>query len=163
MIMRLGPYISEVGGASWRIHIKLKKMCNSPACSQPAVRTVHHRPNAKTGSAPLSPNKKSVRLLGESKLNSPLVPIPLGSEISISMYREMHAPITNCVNPRSRPSRFRKGPKPHNPGFRRPQVRHCWSLTPTRVPQEGQTTDPHFCRNMRSLWGQTFERSVDAF
>src|SRR5438132_3720263 len=60
----------------------------------------------------------------------------------------MQLHITNCVKPRSRPSRLRSGANPQSPGFHRPQVKHRSSLTPTRLPHDGQTTDPHFCLNM---------------
>jgi hypothetical protein len=60
----------------------------------------------------------------------------------------MHEPMTNCAKPTSCPNRCSRGANPHNPGFHRPHVRHSRSLTPTRFLHEGQTTDPHFCRNM---------------
>src|SRR5262245_7764574 len=83
--------------------------------------------------------------------------IPLGSTTNISRYSEMQTPSRSCVNPGYRPSRFKRGAKPHNLGCRRPQFKHCSSLTPTRFPQEGQTTEPHFCLNMGSLCGQIEE------
>src|SRR5262245_13903868 len=121
----------------------LKKMWSTPACNQPAVRKVHHRPAPKTGTTPLSPNKNRLRLLGDRKFKKLPLLMPFGSVSSISAYNEMQAPMTNWVNPRSRPSRFNAGAKPHSPGFQRPQVRHCWSFTPTRFPHEGHTTEPH--------------------
>src|SRR5436309_14171745 len=60
----------------------------------------------------------------------------------------MQLHITNCVNPRSRPKRLSTGANPHKPGFHRPHVKHRSSLTPTRLPQDGQTTEPHFCRSI---------------
>ena len=42
----------------------LKRMCSTPACSQPAVSTVHQRPNWNTGSAPLAPSRNSTSVLG---------------------------------------------------------------------------------------------------
>src|SRR5215510_136500 len=130
----------------------LKKMWSRPACNQPAVRTVHHRPARNTGRQPLAPKRNRASLLGDKKFKKPPVLMPLGSATSISMYNVAQAPITNCVNPRSRPRRFKNGAKPHSPGFQRPHVRHCLSLTPTRVPHEGHTTEPHFCLSMKRLW-----------
>src|SRR5437762_3365181 len=121
--IRLGPYTSEVGGASWRIAIRLKKMCSRPPCNHPAVRTVHHRPAPKTGSAPLSPKRKRLRGLGDRKLKERLKLIHSGYMASIRAYKAMQVPITNWVNPRSRPNRFNRGAKPHNPGFHRPQMK----------------------------------------
>src|SRR5436305_2316747 len=54
----------------------------------------------------------------------------------------MLPPRTSWTNPRSRP-RPRSAPvRPHIPGFRRPQLRHSRSATPTSLPHDGQTTDP---------------------
>ena len=147
MTIRLAPYISDVAGASCRIHIILKRMCSAPACSHPAVRKVHHRPYRKTGITPLAPKRNKLRTLGERKLK-PLMLTPAVSVASVSRYRMTQLPITNCVKPRSRPSRFRTGANPQSPGFQRPHVKHRSSLTPTRLPHEGHTTDPHFCLNM---------------
>src|SRR5262249_34391814 len=116
---------SDVGGANWRIHIMLKKMCSRPACNQPAVITVHQRPAPNTGLAPLAPNTNSMRVLGDRKFKIPPVLIAFGSTNSIRAYSEMQPPMTNCVNPRSRPSRLNNGAKPHKPGFQRPHVKHC--------------------------------------
>src|ERR1051326_778408 len=125
----------------------LKRMCRAPSCSQPTVRNVHHLPYPNTGMAPLAPNRNKLRVLGERKLK-PLMLTPWVSAARVSRYRTMQLHMTNCVKPRSRPSRFRTGAKPQSPGFHRPQVKQRSSLTPTRLPHEGHTTEPHFCLNM---------------
>jgi hypothetical protein len=41
-------------------------------------------------------------------------------------------------------------------------VKHRSSLTPTRLPHDGQTTDPHFCLNIYWNVGPTGRPTVDA-
>src|SRR5215471_6691815 len=96
---------------------------------------------------PLAPNRNRLRTLGERKLR-PFMLMPWVSAASVSRYNMMQLHMTNCVNPRSRPSRFSSGANPQSPGFQRPQVKHRSSFTPTRLPHEGHTTEPHFCLNM---------------
>ena len=64
--MRPAPKRSATAGASCRIHITLKTTCSTPACSQPAVSTVHQRPNWNTGTAPLAPIRNRTSVLGDS-------------------------------------------------------------------------------------------------
>src|SRR5258706_304728 len=61
-------------------------MCSSPACSQPALNTVHHRPAAKTGTAPLSPKRNSTFGLGDSADKRLPVPMPPPDSSSITTH-----------------------------------------------------------------------------
>src|SRR5262245_56850935 len=117
-----------------------------PPCNQLAVNTVYHRP-ANTG-APAAPNRNKLFMLGRRNSVPPTTAMPPGSAISENVYMTMQAVNTRGVKPRSRPRRLSAGANPHKPGFHRPQLKHRSSLTPTRLPQDGQTTEPHFCRSI---------------
>ena len=62
--VRAGPNSSVIAGPIMRTQYMFIRMCSSPACSQPALSTVHHRPAPKTGTAPLSPNRNRIAGLG---------------------------------------------------------------------------------------------------
>jgi hypothetical protein len=97
-------------------------MCSSPACSQPALSTVHQRPNWNTGIAPLAPNRNSTGVLGASAdmmLSTRIPPPDISSVITHSVTQ---APTTSCANPKSAPRLRSIGPNPQSPGFDRPQV-----------------------------------------
>ncbi len=58
------------------------------------------------------------------------------------MYSAPLLQMTSGTNPRSFPRLRKSGANPHIPGFRRPQLKHFSSRTPTRDPQDAQTTEP---------------------
>jgi len=96
-------------------------MCNSPACSHPALSTVHQRPRPNTGRAPLAPNTTMTLVLGDrAERMFPPPPIPPPDISSVTTHSVTHAPITTWVNPKSAPMRRNAGPNPHKPGFDRP-------------------------------------------
>ncbi len=95
-------------------------MCSSPACSQPALSTVHQRPSPKTGYAPLAPNMIRTAVLGDNADRIPPVPIALPDVSSVATHSVTQAPITICVKPMSVPTARSIGPNPHIPGFDRP-------------------------------------------
>ena len=82
--IRPAPYSSATGGASWRIHSTLKRMCSRPPCSQPADSTVHQRWRARTGSGPAAPKTNRLARLGARMLNNPPMPIPDGSATRVA-------------------------------------------------------------------------------
>src|SRR5262245_34269043 len=92
-------------------------MCSRPACSQPALSTVHQRPALNTGIAPLAPNTKSTAVLGDRADNTPPPPpIPPPEISSVTSHNVTHAPTTSCENPTLRLSCLRAGPNPQSPG-----------------------------------------------
>src|SRR6185295_17639506 len=97
-----------------------RKMCSSEACSQPALSTVHQRPNVNTGIAPLAPNRNSTGVLGASIDMMPYVRIPLPDISRVTAYKVTHAPMTTVPKPKSAPILRSAGPNPHNPGLERP-------------------------------------------
>src|SRR5689334_15847000 len=121
----------------------LKKMCRKPPWSQLAVRIVYHRPPTKTGPKPLAPKRSRLQPLGIRKSLPAAAEMFCGSATSENVKRTMQVVSTSGVNPRSRPSLVSVGANPHSPAFQRPQLKHRSSLTPTRLPQDGQTTEPH--------------------
>src|SRR5215472_2653393 len=100
------------------------------------------------GAAPLAPKRKRLAVLGIRNSMPPATLMPWTSATSDNVYKTMQDVRTNGVNPRSRPRRLKVGANPQRPGFHRPQLKHLSSLTPTRLRQDGQTTDPHFCLSM---------------
>ena len=66
MIVRAGPRMSTIAGPMYRTQYMFSTMCSSPACSHPALSTVHHRPKVNTGIAPLAPKRNSTGVLGAS-------------------------------------------------------------------------------------------------
>ena len=93
-----------------------------PLCSHPALRTVHQRSYWNTGMPPLAPNRNRLVVLGARNENRPFILMPLPDMSSIATYRPVDPHMTSGTNPRSLPSFRSSGPKPHNPGFRRPQL-----------------------------------------
>src|SRR5438132_14220484 len=102
----------------------------------------------KTATRPAAPKISRLVVLGIRNSVPADIRIPPVSATSDHVYITMHAVSTNGTKPRSRPSRRSAGPNPHKPGFQRPHVKQRSSFTPTRLLHDGQTTDPHFCRNM---------------
>jgi hypothetical protein len=123
----------------------LKRMWMTPPWSQPAERTVHHRPMPKTGMAPLAPNRKRAGVEGERKDKSPPCCSASGFRraVTTSVARKSNPqpPITICRKPRSSPRPRSAAVRPNMPGLRRPQMRHCSSFTPTREPHEGHRVE----------------------
>ncbi len=60
MTIREPPNMSATAGPRLRTHIMFSPMWMMPACSHPALSTVHHMPSMNTGPAPLAP---SIRLM----------------------------------------------------------------------------------------------------
>src|ERR1700730_3589708 len=143
MTVRDGPMTSAVAGPSCRTHIMLNTICSSPPCSQPALRTVHQRPNLKTGIAPLAPNRNNAGTLGDRIENRPFIwKIAFPDASSVKRYRTLDPPMTIGTKPKSEPSCRTSGPKPQSPGLARPQLEHLSSRTPTSDPHDGQPTEP---------------------
>src|SRR5689334_15001148 len=121
--VRAGPNSSMMAGPICHTKYMLNAMCSSPACNHPALRTVHQRPMANTGAAPLAPNTINTAEFGDSA-DSKLPPPPteppdINSVITQSVTQ---TPTTNCENGKSEPRARSIGPKPHSPGFDRPHV-----------------------------------------
>ena len=92
--VRAGPNSSVIAGPICQTQYMFMKMCSSDACSQPALSTVHQRPNLNTGIAPLAPNRNSTGVLGESSDMMPPMPIALPDISSVTTHSVTHAPIT---------------------------------------------------------------------
>src|SRR3954462_174583 len=121
--VRDDPNKSVMAGPICHTQYMFIPTCSRPACSQPALSTVHHRPAPKTGSAPLAPNTKSTCVDGDSA-DSRLPPSasPPPDITSVTSHNATHAPTTSCENPKLRLMFRRAGPNPHRPGFARPHV-----------------------------------------
>src|SRR5215213_10678795 len=122
MTVRAGPNRSVTTGPICHTQYMFIATCSSPACSQPALNTVHHRPRVNTGTEPLAPNRIRISLLGDSAdMIFPVRMLPPDIN-SVTTQSETQAPTTIGPNPKSAPRRRMDGPKPHNPGCERPQV-----------------------------------------
>ena len=111
--VRAGPRMSVIAGPICRTQYMFMKMCSSDACSQPALSTVHQRPNVNTGIAPLAPNRNSTGVLGASIDMMPLTwKIALPDISSVTTYNVTHAPITTLPKPKSAPIAQRRTEAP---------------------------------------------------
>src|SRR4029079_3211169 len=120
--VRAGPNNSIIAGPICQTKYMLKAMCSNPACSHPALNTVHQRPSPKTGPAPLAPNTISTAELGDSadiRLPPPTEAPDISSVITHSVTQTQ---TTSCAHRNSAPSARSIGPKPHSPGLDRPHV-----------------------------------------
>src|SRR6185436_16304294 len=120
--VRDGPSISAITGPICHTQYTFIRMCSRPACSQPALSTVHHRPIPKTGIAPLAPNRNSTGVLGDSAEKTLPTRIAEPDISSVNTQTVTQVPTTICANPKLTPICRSAGPKPHRPGFDRPQV-----------------------------------------
>ena len=93
--VRAGPRMSVIAGPICRTQYMFMKMCSSEACSQPALSTVHQRPNVNTGTAPLAPNRNSTGVLGASIDMMPPIRIALPDISSVIAYSVTQAPMTS--------------------------------------------------------------------
>jgi hypothetical protein len=101
----------------------LKTICSKPPWSQPALSTVHHRPNLNTGIAPLAPKRNNAGTLGERIDKRPFIwKMALPEASNVNKYKRLEPPMTIGTNPKSAPSCRTSGPKPHSPGFARPHM-----------------------------------------
>src|SRR4249920_1726109 len=141
--VRDDPNKSVIDGPICQTQYMFIATCNSPACSHPALSTVHQRPAPNTGTAPLEPNTNSTCVLGDSAdrmLPPPLTPAP---DINrVTSHSATQAPTTSCANPKFWLNCRSAGPNPNSPGFERPHIRHLSSRTPTSEPHDGHTTEP---------------------
>src|SRR5581483_7092894 len=145
--IRPAPYTSATTGPRSRTHIMLNTMCSNPPCSQLALKIVHHLPSPNTGSAPLAPSMNMLGVLGERMPKRPLArPMLLPESSRETIYKAPLPQTTSATNPRSLPRLRSSGANPHKPGFRRPQLKHFSSRTPTSDPHAVQTTEPVVCR-----------------
>src|SRR5215467_5505824 len=97
--VRAGPNSSLMAGPICQTQYMFIPTCSRPACSQPALSTVHQRPYPNTGAAPLAPNQNNTTLLGESaenRLPPPMLPPEKSNVISHSV---THAPTTIGAKP----------------------------------------------------------------
>jgi len=76
-------------------------------------------------------------MLGEKSESSPDVRIPSTSAAREAEVEGTAGPHHEAGEAMSSPTLRRTWAKPHIPGLRRPQDRHCASRTPTSVPHEG--------------------------
>src|SRR3954454_9773312 len=96
--VRAGPNRSTIAGPICQTQYMFIAMCSSPACSQPALSTVHQRPIANTGPAPLAPNTISTAELGDSADNTPPPTPTFAPDInSVITHKVTHTPRTSCA------------------------------------------------------------------
>src|SRR5256885_1232038 len=121
--VRDDPNSSVIAGPICQSQYMFIAMCSSPACSHPALSTVHHRPNPNTGTAPLAPNTTSTFVAGDNMERKLPVPVSPPPDInSVTAHNVTQAPTTSRWNPNSLPKRRMAGPKPQSPGLDRPHM-----------------------------------------
>src|SRR3954465_2640236 len=121
--VRAGPNRSTIAGPICQTQYIFMAMCSNPACSHPALRTVHQRPIANTGPAPLAPNTISTAEFGDSTDKKLPPPPPEPPDINnVITHSVAQMPTTSGENGKSVPSARSIGPKPHSPGLARPHV-----------------------------------------
>src|SRR5215813_13248256 len=101
------------------------------------------------GAAPAAPSAIRAALLGANASNGLRAEkAPRGSRSRLTTYSAMHAKVTTLVKLR-RPKIARNGAaKPHMPGLRRPQTRHCSASALVRRPHDGHRMVPVVLRNI---------------
>src|SRR5262249_22328491 len=120
--VRAGPNSSVMAGPICQTQYMFIATCSSPACSQPALSTVHHRPSSNTGYSPLAPNRIRMGALGDSA-DSMLPPPSDAPDMSTVITQIVtQVPTTSGAKPKLTPRFLRAGPKPQSPGFERPHV-----------------------------------------
>ena len=122
MTVRAGPKSSVIAGPICQTQYMFIATCRIPACSQPALSTVHHRPSSNTGTSPLAPNRIRTWLLGDSAESMLPPPSDAPDSSTVTIHNVTQVPTTSGANPKVTP-RFRSaGPNPQRPGFLRPHV-----------------------------------------
>src|SRR5438874_712913 len=120
MTVRDAPKSSVIAGPICHTQYMFIATCSNPACSHPALSTVHHRPYPNTGSAPLAPNAIRTLLFGDiadRMLPPPSAPPDIRT---VTIHSVTHVPTTIGAKPKLTPRFLSAGPKPHRPGFARP-------------------------------------------
>src|SRR5436190_23557540 len=111
MTVRAEPNSSVMAGPICHTQYMFIATCSRPACSQPALSTVHHRPIPNTGTAPLAPNATRIRVLGDSA-DRKLPPTVTPDNNTVITQIVAQVPTTSGANPKLTPRFLRPGPNP---------------------------------------------------
>src|SRR3982751_4573686 len=99
MIVRAGPNSSVIAGPICQTQYMFIATCSNPACNQPALSTVHHRPYKKTGTAPLEPKRTRMSLLGDNIDRRPPPPSDTPDINAVMSHSVTYVPTTSGAKP----------------------------------------------------------------